>query len=387
MLFYDCKSHITFRKRSPGCFKDTALEEFIPLSLYTVVYYNVLLITVFAAYLHSSTHTLASVESNGKLRFLGVIFVAFVIFFIGLRPIDPVFIDMTMYNHMFNLFAEGDMSVLETEGDIGFLYFIQFCSKIMTPELFFLFCAVIYIVPLVIACVRWFKGNWFYGFLMLVISFSFLGYGVNGIRNGMATSIFLLAVSFYNRRVIMALLLLLSFSFHKSMSLPIAGFCITFFYNDMRTYLKTWFFAIPISLIAGSFFVAFFSSLGFDDSRVGIYFSEDVVENTVTGFRWDFILYSAIGIFAGWYYIVKQKFQDRLYIQLYNVFVIANMFWLLIIRASFSNRFAYLSWFLLAIIVVYPLLKVKLMPNQHLILGRIVFIYFMFTYVMNFILF
>ena len=32
------------------------------------------------------------------------------------------------------------------------------------------------------------------------------------------------------------------------------------------------------------------------------------------GFRWDFLVYSASGVFAGWYYIFKQKYQDKLYL-------------------------------------------------------------------------
>ena len=39
------------------------------------------------------------------------------------------------------------------------------------------------------------------------------------------------------------------------------------------------------------------------------------------------------------------------------IYLTANAFWILVIRSSFSNRFAYLSWFLMAIIIFYPFFK------------------------------
>jgi tetratricopeptide (TPR) repeat protein len=104
------------------------------------------------------------------------------------------------------------------------------------------------------------------------------------------------------------------------------------------------------------------------------------------GFRWDFLLYSATGVFAGWYFIFVKKIEDKLYIQIYNIYVLVNAFWVLVIRASFSNRFAYLSWFLLGVVIIYPLLKKQIFEKQHVLIGRIIFLYFAFTYVLNVLL-
>ena len=103
-------------------------------------------------------------------------------------------------------------------------------------------------------------------------------------------------------------------------------------------------------------------------------------------FRWDFLLYSATGVYAGWYYIIKKNFDDTFYIRLFNIYLIANAFWVLVIRANFSNRFAYLSWFMLGVIIIYPLLKQNFLSNQHRVIGGVLIIYFAFTYLMNVIL-
>jgi hypothetical protein len=60
----------------------------------------------------------------------------------------------------------------------------------------------------------------------------------------------------------------------------------------------------------------------------------------------------------------------------------ANAFWILVIRANFSNRFAYLSWFLMAVIVFYPFFKMKFFKKQNKVLAYTILGYFGFTYLM-----
>jgi hypothetical protein len=85
-------------------------------------------------------------------------------------------------------------------------------------------------------------------------------------------------------------------------------------------------------------------------------------------------------------YIFKKKYNDLIYSQLFNMYLIANAFWILIIRANFSNRFAYLSWFMLPLIVMYPILKNEIFIKQHQLIGKIIFGYFLFTFVLIVIL-
>src|SRR5690606_39264861 len=93
--------------------------------------------------------------------------------------------------------------------------------------------------------------------------------------------------------------------------------------------------------------------------------SELLDHEVKTGFRWDFLLYSGLGTFAGWYFIVKRKYEDQFYQWLFHAFLFANAVWILVIRANFSNRFAYLSWFMLGIVIIYPMLKMKFFHDQN----------------------
>ncbi len=307
----------------------------------------------------------------------------------GTRPISFTFADMAVYALEFKDYANG--APLNTNKEIFFGTFMKFCSGIMTAEMFFLLCAFLYVIPLYLASKKIFKEYWFYSFFILVISFSFWAYGTNGIRNGLATSIFIYALSRDKKAATIAFIAL-SVSIHTSLIIPTIAYTISLFYKNLKTYLLAWFVAIPLSLALGGFWENFFLNLGFiEQDRVIGYFSDDdayldkIVEIKV-GFRWDFLLYSAIGVFAGYYYIYKKHFEDVFYNRLFAIYLMCNALWILVIRANFSNRFAYLSWFLLGLLVIYPLLKVSMFKKQHLLIGKILFIYFMFTYVLNFVL-
>jgi len=105
-----------------------------------------------------------------------------------------------------------------------------------------------------------------------------------------------------------------------------------------------------------------------------------------TGFRWDFLLYSSAAVYASYYFIYQRNFVDNAYFRLVNIYLTTNAFWILVIQANFSNRFAYLSWFIMGIIICYPLLKELVLRNQNKKTGYIMLAYFSFTFLMNVIL-
>lgn len=303
----------------------------------------------------------------------------------GFRPISHYFVDMVTYSKSFLDYQSG--ATLSTEKDVLFEYFTLLCSKLMNVNFFFFLCALVYIYPLYLVCKKWFPNYWFYAFLLIVCSFSFWAGGVNGMRNSIAGSIFLFGIS-RDRRLFQIGLILIAIGVHKSMLLPTVGFVVAQFYNKPKYIIAFWFLCIPLSLAGGGFWENFFASLGFEDDRLSYLTDGNVNEDefSSTGFRWDFLLYSATAVYAGWYFIVKKGFEDKIYYWLFNTYVFANAFWILVIRANFSNRFAYLSWFMMALVIIYPFLKMELMKNQHKVLAKVMLIYFAFTFLMNVIL-
>ena len=358
----------------------------IPVSIYDDVFYNILLFFVLILFLQSKNTTLENSSNLRNKKTLGVFLLLFSIVYIGLRPITfSHFGDMGMYNIYFTHYLEGAPLSLDGK-DVGFEVFMKFCSYFMEPQFFFLTISFFYMYPFYLVSKKLFDNFWFYCVFMLLVSLSFWGSATNGLRNGLASSIFLL-VFMTDKKYVKVLIILLAISFHKSLMITSGAYIASMYYRNTMTYLKAWFVAIPLSLVLGGFWETLFLSFGFgDDDKLTNYLveNEELVERfSSSGFRWDFLLYSGIGVFAAWYFIIKRKYEDELYKHMVNTYLITNAFWILVIRANYSNRFAFLSWFMLAFIIIYPLLKSKFFERQHVVVGNIIVCYFLFTYMLN----
>ncbi len=337
-------------------------------------------------FFHTQTYDLQDYKGLNGLKIIGFIVLVVVILYMGGRPISYRFGDMGTYNRWF-LYFEGGGDVTRASHDILFNKFIQYCSQIMTNKAFFFVCALLYIIPTYFVSKKWFKEYWVYAFIMLIGSFSFWAYGTNGIRNGLGTSFFLMGLS-REKKIFQALWFFLAINFHGSLIIPVIAYVIALFYKKPKYFFYFWLLCIPLSLFMGGFFTNFFA--GFVDQSRSVYLTGGIGnddEFSKSGFRWDFLLYSAAGVFAAWYYIFKKKINDKLYNHIVNTYLIANGFWILVINVNFSNRFAYLSWFLLALVIVYPWLKYSLVKEQNKQLGYLLLIYFGFTYLMNVIIY
>ena len=276
--------------------------------------------------------------------------------------------------------------------DALFYSFMWLCSQYMSVNCFFFVIEILYIIPIIITCHRLLLKNADLGLLFCFAAFSFFTYSVNGIRNGMALSLVLLAITYVRgnlrEKVVCGILSVLAFFIHNSAALPVLCMLVACLIKKPKWFFYFWALSILISLVAGNAVTNLFASLGFDD-RLSDYIHPEIEDDiyTVTGFRWDFLLYSAMPILLGWYVIVKKGVLNSTYLLLLGTYILANAFWVMVIRAEFSNRFAYLSWFLYPIVLSYPLLKLKIWPKTQ---GRkaavIMALHYAFTFIMVFLL-
>lgn len=353
--------------------------EFVPLEIYYDVFVYTSLVIILFTFLHSLVLDMNATKNIAYIRTIGVILLVLIVLYMGLRPVSGrYFADMRTYANHFNYYKYG--GILNTDKDVFFHIFMKICASFLSVNNFFLLCATLYIYPMYKVSKAFFKEYWFYSFLMFIVSFSFWAYGVNGIRNGLATSLFLWGISYQNNKIKMIALFAVAVAFHKSLLLVIMAYGAAVIYNKPKVFLSFWLATIPLSIALGGVWISLFTSLGFADDRLSGYVSTE--SSGGNSFRFDFLIYSAFPVFAGWYFIFKRKFDDKVYSQLFNVYLLTNGFWVLIIRAEFSNRFAYLSWFMMAIIIIYPLLKQNFFKRQHAMLGYIYMAYFAFTFLM-----
>jgi hypothetical protein len=353
----------------------------IPAEHYTTIFFYVTFILILSTYVNLLSKNKLKVAS--KIHYLIIIGL---VLYIGFRPISSFFGDMGTYFKFFVAYSNGYTGKFEQ--DQGFDWFMRNTASFLNIDFFFLIVAFMYVYCHFLASKRFFSSYWHYSFLIFIASLSFWSYGTNGIRNGLAAAIVILAFSFERKKIIALVLALVAVSFHKSMLLPVLAYLLTFVNNNSKYYLLVWLLCIPISLAAGGVFEIFFASLGFDDQRLGYLTDGNVNDDefSSTGFRWDFLVYSATTVAAGFYFVILKKFKDVLYQRLFNVYLLSNGFWILVSRANFSNRFAYLSWFMMGLVIIYPFLKGTFMKNQSKVLGWVILVYFLFTFILNVVL-
>lgn len=358
--------------------------DWIPLNSYTPIYHHVMLFIMLITLLHAYQIDLFDMRTRSFSTGMGFTLLILITLYLGTRPVSYVFGDMGTYGKFYNMVASGQEPIIRN--DYVFNYFLLACSKIMSDRTFFFICAALYIFPCYVFSRKFCGSYWYFVFFIFTASLMFWPFGTNGIRNGLATSVFIWALCFYNKKYLMYALMALAFGIHNSMIIPIAGFAVAGVYKNPKLYLYIWLIAIPLSLIGGGFWESLFGAIGFGaDTRAEDYLTKGNINNdefAYTGFRWDFLFYSSFAVFAGWFFIFKKNITDKFYIHLWGTYMIANAFWILVIRANFSNRFAYLSWFLMAPVIAYPLLRYKIFPNQYRVIGAVIAVYYLFTYIM-----
>lgn len=359
--------------------------DFVPIEYYEDIYIYLMLGMTLMVLMNSKSLVIHDPKNISSIKLAGFFILLFLIIYMGLRPISGrYFGDMITYAKHYRSYING--AGIKSDTDVLFYTFMRLCASIMGLHAFFMVCSVLYIYPMYRVSVAFFKDYWFYAFFMFVVSFSFWTYGTNGIRNGIACSVFLWGLSFKNNNVLHISLILLSTFVHQTLILPSFIYLITYFFNKPKFYFYFWVLCIPMSLALGSFWEMLFANLGFAEDRLSGYLLGESEEAFMkSGFRWDFLIYSSGAVAVGFYFILKRGFQDVFYQRIFSTYILTNAFWILVIRANFSNRFAYLSWFFMGLVIIYPFLTQRFFKNQHFVIAKVLLIYFSFTFFMSFV--
>lgn len=358
--------------------------DFIPLNLYTDVFNYLVLFLVILAAVEGFTGSIFKSEVKTVNNAFGVIILVLLILYMGLRPISYHFGDTVNYaNSFFRLQINAGQFQIVSDGEWIFNSLMLWFATYSNVHTFFLFCAFVYIGALWWALVRIFKDDFFIPLIVVISMFTFWSYGVNGIRNGMASSLIILAMTYRQKIPVAVILAVIALGIHKSMTLTVGAAVLAMFVKNPKLYLMGWFAAILVSLATGNLVADFFSNSGLiGDDRFAAYLNGEDYQDKFsrTGFRWDFLLYSAIPVAVGSYFIFKRKYNDKFYAWLFNIYLTTNAFWVLVIRANFSNRFAQISWFVMPLVLIYPFFMKKFWNDQETKIGWAVMIFYLYTF-------
>ena len=369
-----------------------------PALLIQIYYWGIFLFCLFMYFSYAGSNNCDKLlEKNSMVPSL--FFTKVLIFFMGLRPVTFAFGDTI--NYAAGYARATGLAEWKIDMDEEWLFnSIMLACKAsgMTVSGWFFIIEIGYLGFILLAMKKLIGENPWMGMLFFLSAFSTFTFGTNGIRNGLACSIitfaFALAVNKnIAKMVIPGFIAILAMGIHKSIALPIAAFlAASFVIKNPMIAIYFWVASIGISLVAGGTVSNFFMGLGFDD-RMTQYsngMGEFGDQFTQTGFRWDFLLYSAMPVWMTWYVSRKAQKERALYgdtleeaetgitgagriadadsMRIFNIlattYILANSFWVMVIKAAFSNRFAYLSWFLYPVVLAYAVVRLHIWPDQ-----------------------
>lgn len=342
--------------------------------LYATVYYWTAFIVCLLMYLRYST------SSNNRLLLQQNSFVpafilsTIVIIFLGMRPIHSMFGDMVLYARGYQ-YGQITGTAIDSKGEWMFTFMQQVCINLgLSANVFFFIVTLGYIGFQYWACRKLLWENSHIAMLFILSAFEFYVFAVNGLRNGLACAMVMLAMTIaiqsqknFFPLLTAAIIAYISTGIHRSCMIPIAcAVAAQFLVKNPKHALGIWIASIAVSLVSGNYFVNMMGGFVEDDSSRAYVAGSAYNESTFsrTGFRWDFLLYSTMPVILIWFVTQKRKINEVVFNYLGNTYLLANSFWILVIRANFSNRFAYLSWFLYPLVLAYGLIRLKIWDDQ-----------------------
>lgn len=361
--------------------------DFIPASYYHIIYLTLVTILTIVTYAQYQSRNGLREFKHSHTDYICGTLVLLLVLFVGLRPVSGKFVDMMNYVVYYTVIYEGvpfhfDWDV---ENKIFDNLFAWWASVRLGYTSFFVFVATIYFVGAYLGIRKLFPNHRLTAFLVFLAAFSTFSYGTNGVKAGAATSLFIWALGYRENLKICIPLVLLSWGCHHSMIMVVAAFVVTLLVKNPKYYFWGWGFCFLMAAAHVTAFAHLFAGATTEHGAEYLLGSGGN-EGTKGGFRIDFIVYSMMPVIVGWYAIMKKKLQvSDLYKKLLSLYLCLNGVWMLCMYAEFTNRIAYLSWFVYPIVLIYPFLNEQWGRNRYKIFGLVMLGHLGFTLFMNII--
>lgn len=361
--------------------------------LYYPIY--LLIVSLFSIQIYGNCKKRINPISGIKKRSLNVeciILMLFMILFIGLRPVSGrYFGDMANYAAAYHAIYENVPFVFDSSAEnvLWDNWWALWGSMCLGTETFFVLSATIYFGCTFIACRKWFPNDTFIAYLFFLAAFSTFSYTTNGCKAGNAAALFLVAMAYRNKLYVCIPFLFLSLGIHHSMKLPIVAFIVVSLYKNSKMYITVWAICLLLSMAHITWFQALFAQISADNGDASganyLLGSDANGWGGKSGFRYDFVLYSAMPIWVGYYALYKKKIKSASYNFVLNTYTVLNSVWMLCMYAEFTNRIAYLSWFIYPFVLIYPLVCENWGTQKYRTLSKFMLLHLGFTLFMQII--
>lgn len=204
----------------------------------TTIWLNITSVFAILYAIYICTKSNNNLIRGSKISIFPILIIIITIIYIGTRPIW-CYADTHLYTLMFNLVQSGVWPELKNNETEPLWTAIEYgCIEFTTASGWLFIIAILYVIGMSIAAYRWLPRHFLIALIFLFTAFSFWPYGTNGIRNGMATSIAMLGLSFFCRTkkelITGYLLLMLASLTHKSCLLTVVAATAALFLKTQK---------------------------------------------------------------------------------------------------------------------------------------------------------
>ena len=357
----------------------------IPAALYQPIYLlAVTLMTLFSMSLYGRWGKL--LKSSNTSQIISIFMLVMVVVFVGTRPVsDAYFIDMAGYSATYEyLLNEAFSFNWKVDNLIWDNFYVWMASRGISFSTWLILVASAYFGLMYLACRKLFGNDVLIAFVTYLGAFSTFSYGTNGMKAGVAASVFLVAMAYRDKLWLSIPIALLSYGFHHSMIMVIAAYFVVLLLKNPKYYFVLWIISLIIAALGITYFQTYFAGFTTEHGAEYLLATEDTTEAHI-GFRPDFILYSVVPLILGYNILYRYKFRSVTYSFLLRLYIMTNTLWMLCMYASFNNRIAYLSWFIYPIVLIYPFISREKNLFHGKYLRWVVYGHLGFTLFMNFV--
>lgn len=223
---------------------------------------------------------------------------------------------------------------------------------------YWLFYTFFYCIAYYMVAKKYFPYKYAGYFVLCVIGcMGFVSYGSNTIRAGFGIAMLLLAFCAENK-LLRLCFAIIAIGCQMSMLLPVICYLTSNYLLKKYQWCEIIWILFLIITSVTSVVSDLMTMFGFLDARIEEMSVSDGTSDVYNvGFRFDFLLYSVIPILIARYNINKMRKDSPTYLIVYRTYLLINAVWLLLIRIPFTDRVAYLSWFMIPFLLLYPVLK------------------------------
>jgi len=303
------------------------------------------------------------------------IFSLFTVYYLGNRH-SGIGFDTFRYENLFTIYKNS--TEFYVRKDPFFDFFTYSFSKYFEFRTFLYACAFIYIFSAYYGLKLIFKSKFYLPFLIFLISPYFFNMGINVMRNGIASSIFLIALGNYyeGKKLRTIIFLFCSILFHISMIVPVICFLIAkFLIKKTNLIFLLWLGSIVLGILKINIFLHLEFLLDFLGDRTDGYIDAEG-ERVFWG---NFIIFGSIPVIFAVYNIMVLKYKNDFYTLLVNSYILIHIPYLILINTEFASRLGYLAEFMMPILLMFPLLVDPVIKIRYVYfkLSLIIFLIFM----------